>query len=278
MLYLLLAIFSSALVSITMRLSEGKISGNASMLAVNYLMCLLLAGMHTGFDALLPTSGKMTLTVVFSFINGLLYLLGFVLLQLNVKRNGVVLSATFMKLGLLVPMAVSICFFGESPTLLQAVGFLLAVAAIILVNTRTNEDYGSFGFGLILLLLAGGGGDAMAKVFEEQGDPAHSEQFLLYTFVFALLLCLLLVLWRKERPGVAELGYGLLVGIPNYYSARFLLLSLDKVEAVIVYPTYSVATIALVSLAGVCFFKEKLSRRQRLAIAVIPLALVVLNI
>ena len=49
------------------------------------------------------------------------------------------------------------------------------------------------------------------------------------------------------------------------YITRFLLLALSEVPAVIAYPTYSVATILLVTLAGVLFFREKLqSTRARL--------------
>ena len=39
MLYLILAITSSMLVSVCMRLSEGKAKNNISMLAMNYAMC-----------------------------------------------------------------------------------------------------------------------------------------------------------------------------------------------------------------------------------------------
>ena len=51
MLNLLLAIASSALVSISMRISEPKIKNNLAMLAVNYLVCCLLAGLFTGLSA-----------------------------------------------------------------------------------------------------------------------------------------------------------------------------------------------------------------------------------
>lgn len=278
MLFLILAVISSALVSVTMRLSKAKTDGGVSMLAVNYLMCLLLALLHTGHRALPTPSSGLTLTLVLGLINGLLYLLGFVLLQENVARNGVVLSAAFMKLGLLVPMAVSILFFGEQPTFLQVLGFLLAISAIILTNSGTDGVSGKFRAGLILLLLAGGGGDAMSKIFEELGPAAYEEQFLLFTFISALILCLCLMVRKRERPGKAEALWGLLIGIPNYYSARFLLLSLEEVPAVIAYPTYSVATIAVVSLTGVCLFREKLSRRQWTATGIILAALFLLNI
>ena len=48
MLYLLLAIFSSAMVSIVMRLSERKVTHNLGMLVMNYLMCSLLSASSTG--------------------------------------------------------------------------------------------------------------------------------------------------------------------------------------------------------------------------------------
>ncbi len=52
MLYLLSAIVSSSLVSIMMRLSEERIKNNISALAVNYAVCVLLAGFYTGFGGM----------------------------------------------------------------------------------------------------------------------------------------------------------------------------------------------------------------------------------
>ena len=55
MLYLILAIMSSAMVSIVMRMSEKRVHGNVGMLAVNYVMCTLLAGNYVGAGNLFPT-------------------------------------------------------------------------------------------------------------------------------------------------------------------------------------------------------------------------------
>lgn len=206
MLNLLLAIASSALVSITMRFSEGKIKNNIAMLAVNYLMCTFLAWGYTGFGSFRPLELGRQTTVILGSINGVLYLAGFLLLQRNIRVNGVVLSATFIKLGLLVSMAVSVIFFGERPEIWQWAGFALAVAAIVLMNYRPGEGKAGNMAGLILLLLAGGGGDAMSKIFEELGNPAFSGHFLLTTFLMALGLCLMLF-WAQKRgcrnPGSA---------------------------------------------------------------------------
>ena len=275
---LLLAIASSALVSITMRLSETKIKNNTAMLAANYIMCMVLAWAYTGFGALFPPVKGLTLARNLGGINGILYFAGFVLLQRNIRENGVVLSSTFIKLGLLVSMVVSVVFFGERPEVWQWTGFGLAVAAIVLMNYRPGEGKAGNMAALVLLLLAGGGGDAMSKVFEELGNPALSGHFLLYTFVLAFASCALVCGLKKQRLGKWEWIFGLLIGIPNFFSAKFLLGALKDLAAVIVYPVYSVATILTVTVAGILVFREKLERKQWLALGMILVALVLLNI
>ena len=86
------------------------------------------------------------------------------------------------------------------------------------------------------------------------------------------------MLAKGERPGKYEIGFGLLVGIPNYFSAKFLLDTLEYIPAVITYPTCNVATILVVTLAGILFFREQLSRRQVLALGIILVALTLLNL
>ena len=278
MIYLLLAILSSAMVSVVMRLSEGRVNAKTGMLAVNYVICLLVAGSYMGFNKAFLGGDGFSFAVSTGFVNGFLYLAGFVLLQMNVKKNGVVLSSIFMRLGLLVPMVISMGLFGEMPTMLQAIGFVIAVSAIILINFESSKSSVSFKMGLILLLLSGGCADGMSKIYEEMGNSAFEEQFLFYTFFSALILCLALMVYKKEHPQGKDILFGALIGIPNYFSARFLLKSLDAVPAVIAYPTYSVATIAVVTLAGRLMFKEYLSKKQQIAVLMIMTALALLNI
>lgn len=275
---LVIAILTSALIAVLMRLSTKHVTGQTFMLAVNYLVCMLLAALHTGIPNLIPAHSGLPVTLGLGLINGLLFPAGFGLLQSNTKKHGVVLSSVFMKLGLLVPMVVSILFFREMPTVVQVIGFCAAVAAIILINYQKGGEKTGSRWSLILLLLAGGSCDAMSKVYEQLGDSALSPQFLFYTFVIAFLLCIGLMVWKKEKWSAAGALFGLLLGIPNFYSVRFLLDSLHTVPAVIAYPTFSVSTILVVTLAGVIFFKEKLSRRQWLALGIILFALVLLNL
>lgn len=277
MLCLFLAIASSAMIAIVMRLSSGRVKAGFSMLAVNYVTCILLGLWYAGFQ-FLPPKEDVPAVVGMGAVNGILYLLGFVLLQYNTRKNGVVLSSVFIRLGLLVPMVVSVFLFKEIPTMGQGIGFLLAVSAILLINYEKGTALSGKKLPLVLMLLCGGSGDAMSKVFEVHGPATGSDQFLFYTFVSALLLCLVLVFRNKERLDKNALLFGVLVGVPNFFSAKFLLMALGKLPAVIVYPTFSVATILAVTLAGVCLFRERLQKRQWAALTVILGALVLLNV
>ena len=70
----------------------------------------------------------------------------------------------------------------------------------------------------------------------------------------------------------------MIVGIPNFFSARFLLKAVSALPAVVVYPTFSVGTMLLVTVAGVLVFREQLRKNQWIALAVILAALILLNI
>lgn len=275
MVYLLLAICSSVAVSVLMRLSARRAPDSYWLLSCNYLVCLLIAACFTGFRGFLPQGVGFGQTVGLGIINGAIYLISFVLYQHSVKKNGMVLSSTFMKLGLLVPIAISLLVFRQIPAVLQVIGFLFAVGAIILLQ---SGKAGNFSFGLIVLLITGGGANAMSEIFEEVGNPALSSQFLLYTFLAAFLLCLAITFTKKEKPCKESLLYGFLIGIPNYFSARFLLLSLDQLPAVVAHPTYSAVSVCVVSGLGVLLFREHLTKRQWLGMVLIVISLVLLNI
>lgn len=277
MIYLLLAMLSSMLVSVFMRMSEKYSRGGMGMLAINYVMCCGLSLAFSGSIQLFPAADGLPTALAMGAVNGGLYLAGFVLLQWNISKNGVVLPATFMKLGVLVPTVLSILAFGETPGAAQIAGILAALVAILLIQGGGRQETGS-AWGLILLLLAGGGGDALSKVFEEVGPAALKNHFLLYTFLTALLLCAVLCIAKKQPLSWREALWGLMIGVPNYFSARFLLLSLSEVPAIVAYPSFSVGTIVLVTLVGVLCFREKLSRRKLISLGVILVSLALLNL
>lgn len=279
MIYLGLAIISSALVSTVMRFGEGKIKNNMGMFVTNYLVCTILSRIYMGHQSIFTWQEGMTTAIGLGLISGVLYLASFVLFQQSIRKNGVVLSATFMKLGVLIPTIMAIVIFHERPKILQLLGVALAILAIVIIHFEKEDvDTGRYMLLLIILLVGSGMTDSMANIYDKMGSSSLKDHYLLLTFAAAGVCALFL--WLKERQGLCmwDVMIGISIGIPNYYSARFLLLALHDIAAVIVYPVYSVVTIVVISVISMILFKERLSRKKMVAIGVIFISLVLLNV
>lgn len=58
----------------------------------------------------------------------------------------------------------------------------------------------------------------------------------------------------------------------------YLVLALERVEAVLVYPTYSVSTMIVIMLAGIVIFREKISKKNICALGMILASITLLNV
>ena len=277
MLNLALAILCSALVSVLMRLGSGGETARRPLLAVNYLTCtaVSLAFLRGG---LAPAAEGLAFALGLGLAGGGLYLGAFLLLQRNVRQNGVTLSSAFMKLGVIVPTALGFLAFGERPGAARILGILLTLAAIALLAGDGGERRGGKLPSLILLMLCGGMADGLSKVYEAYGNPALGGHFLCFVFAFALALCAGLCLAQRQRPARRDWLFGVLLGVPNYFSSWFLLRALSSVPASLAYPVFSCGAILLTALIGRLLFHERPGRRQWAAVGVVLCALVLLNV
>lgn len=276
--FLIGAIFCSTFISISMRFSADKVKGRFGMLAVNYFVCSCLGAFYSGGMPNLMQANEIGLTIFLSIINGILLLGGFLLLQISIQKNGIVLSSLFMKLGLLIPFLTSILLFKEVPTVLQMMGFCIASGAIVLFNLQKGSRIRRFSIELIFLLLMCGGSDAMIKVFEVLGEKSLSNHFLCLSFGVSFVLCAMIVIVKKEHLDRNTLFFGTAIGVANFFSSKLLLVALTQLPAVVVFSTFSVATMLLATSCGITFFKERLDKKQWIAFGAIIVALVLLNI
>ena len=113
MFYLILSILCSSSLSIFTRLSEKTVKNNLSLLAVTYFSCCVMAILYTGIDQLFIMQEGSLFTLILGTINGFLYLYGLILLQKNIKENGIILTSLFNKLGILIPVIISVILFKE---------------------------------------------------------------------------------------------------------------------------------------------------------------------
>lgn len=280
MLYLLLAITSSVLISIIMRISERYVKNEMGMFMANYAVCMLLSFLYMpDKSSMLFQGAGDAITLVLGVLSGILYLISFVFMKKNMAKNGIIMTSTFMRLGVLVPTVMAVVVFREMPSITQIAGVLFAIIGILVMYFEKQALKGSGNkLWLIALLMLSGLTDSMANIFDKVGTVLYKDVYLLLTFVIAFLIAGVFTFRGKNQVKGKDIIVGALIGIPNYYSARFLLLALGQIQAVLVYPMYSVSTIIVTTVVGIIVFHEEVGRKKLYALAVILLAMVLLNL
>lgn len=283
MIYLILAIICSSIISIVMKTSKNHVNNKMMMFFTNYVICSICSLFFIGNIEGIPNN-EFIFPIWFGILTGFGYLGCFLLLELNIRKNGVVLSSTFSKLGLIVPIFIAIVFYHEVPSPLKIIGIILALVAIIIMNVELKKnDIESKSFNLmnlllILLLIFGGLTDASSTIFEHTALFELKGLFLSIIFISALFISLIILIIEHKKVSYKDVLFGIFIGIPNYFSSYFLINSLKTLNAVVVYPTYSVSAIVIITIVGLLFFKEKLKIKEIIGMIIIIASIILLNV
>ena len=283
MLFLLLATLASAGNGLTMKFA-GSRSGNAwSLLFFNYLAATVLSALSAMRSGLAVAEVAPRVWAL-GLVTGVLFITTFALLQLNVRMNGATISSSLTRMGAVIPMLLSIALFAEYPSPAGALGIVVAIAATVLIAFQKKESNDADARAtsaralLIPMVLAGGVADTMPKIFESTGNPAHEEAFILTTFATALVICLVMLLRAHERPALVDIACGTMLGIFNFFSTDLMLRALMELPAYVVYTGFSMGVVLVTFVANSLVMHEKLTRRDRMAISLVILALALINL
>lgn len=279
MIYLIIGILCSALISIILRTSEKHISNKMVMFASNYIICVICSLFFMKDNPISYTGSYFYITLFLGFISGILYLVSFLFTKANMDHNGLVLTSTFTKLGVLIPTLMAIFIFKEIPSLIQIIGISVSILAIIMIHFEKDSiNEGNKKLWLILLLIMCGIVDSLTNVFKQYGHIDYENMYLMLTFLTAFILAFILSFTNKNKLSKNDIIFGILIGLPNYFSSKLVLMALDTLDAIVVYPVYSVGTLVTITIAGLVLFKEQLSRKKLFAIIMITISLCLLNL
>lgn len=296
MISLWIATFCSASIALLFKLSATKKLSQSWVTMSNYFTASFFSAfMLLMEEQRLKPSTELTATVVIGVITGVFFLLSFVLYQISVRKNGASLSGMFAKLGILIPMVISVVVWSEIPTMMQMFGICMAMFAIAVANVSSKSSTKATHSikWLIALFVGGGIAEFSNKIFQKTVSLDYRSLFLFLVFATALALSILMHyvdLKRQRKKGSYKedvtvddrikmsVVVGVLVGIPNLFASYFLLNALNDFPASVVYPAYSAGSILIISILSVILFKEILYKKDWIAIILTALSLILLNL
>ena len=279
MFYLIGAISFNVVRTFVMKYSESNSGNRYGVTFVNYLVGTILGYLFMSDKTLIVQSSDGLFTLGFSAIDSFVFVACLVLMQHNIKINGAPLTATFNRMGIIIPIVVSALLFNEVPSMLKITGIVISLIAVIYMNSgEKNEASKKGAIALILLFVSGGIEELMTKLFNVFGNADYQERFVFYTFLFSALISLFLCIKSGGKLSKRDIIAGVFVGIPNQLAALCIVKAVGELPAYIVYPCYSASVIFTVNIINFLIFREKLSKKEYIATGIIAFALILINI
>lgn len=297
MIYLVLAIFISAAFNLGLTLAKKSGCEERNVTWFNYLMAsiggmvMMISGGIFGklqgisLPELLSTirgaeptpAGTIAYSTMFGLFTGIFYISTFILMQKSIEKNGPSPTAVFGRLGILIPILVSIVLWKEMPTPVRWLGIVIAFAALIVFNYD-----GGMKFNVLLLFVwfTSGIGELMNKFFTQWCMGEYKSLFLFCIFFGSFVLCSIWLALSKDRQPFSgkEAGIGMGIGIINLISSFFIIRALEHLPSNVVYPVLCSGAILIVALASRAFFKEKLGKKEIFALGLTVISLVLVNL
>ena len=214
-------------------------------------------------------------------VTGLTYAAGMYLNLTLMGKRGAAITSSMIQLSVLIPIAVSVFFYGETIDSLQLLGIALAVISLPLLAAKPMQklelDRKVIPMILVTIIVVGFS-QLSSKILVQAGLESQNNFFFLSIFTSAAFLVSPLAL-RNRGSIVGKDGlYGLGVGVFNVASNRFLLMALTTLPGAIVFPVSSAGSLLLVTISAIILFKEKVSRVNLVGIALTLIAVVLINL
>ncbi|WP_298427842.1 DMT family transporter [uncultured Kordia sp.] len=285
MIYLILSICISSSLFVTFKLFDKYQVNTFQAIVINYLVAFLLGFFFYGNGI---TFSEMTQRswMFGAVILGILFIAIFILMALTAQRNGLSVASVAGKMSVVVPVIFAVIVYKEHLSLLKIAGIILALLAVYL--TTIKEGTKSFDRKNLLfpaLLFIGSGViDTTIKYIETKYvADGETSIFSAAIFLCAFVIGIIVLTLRRDFKitGKTILG-GIALGIPNFYSIVFLLKALrpDQIgDSSTVFPINNVAIVMLTTIFGIILFKEKLSIKNwiGIAIAIISISIIAVS-
>ncbi len=258
--------------------------------AIRMIFCIIIGF----FVAIIPEGigvlSSDNVTLLLALMSGAMTA-GFVVSWLiSVKTGAYMMLDVFLMMGTIVPIIASSIMFDETPGIIQWIGFLLLVTAVIIMCSYNIQIKGKMSAGsIILLILCGlfnGLTDLSQKLFVKFSPSASAAVFNFYTYIFAaaFLIIMYFVFPKKNKANDMKsnikpiIGYILVMSVCLFSNSFFKTMAAAYLPSSQLYPLSQGAALILSSLVAAVFFKEKLTKRCIVGIIISFVALLMINL
>ena len=209
-----------------------------------------------------------------SMIIGTLFIIIFNFYAFGIQKAGVAVTTVANRMSLIIPVCAALILYPEENTftLLKGIAFFLALTGIYLSSTKGGKlSFDKKYLWLIILVFVGQGiSDSIFNDFAQKFPNEGNYLFFMVLFFMASISGILILSGRSIRTRsplqLKSIFWGVIFGIPNFFSLVFLLKALGSISSSIVFPLVGMGVVISSSLIGLLLFQEKLTRSNWIGI------------
>lgn len=286
MIFLILAILFSTGVFVAMRLFKRFGLDNHQALMWNYVFA-------TGTGFVVCESYETIPQIVaepwfgLSILTGFWFIFTYLLMTASTQRSGVMVTSLSSKLSVVLPILAGVVFLHEKLNLVASVGIVLALVALVLVvggrNNKTDGRDVSRKVSMILpifIFFGTGTGDILMKITEQQNTVGNLGFMIAFIYFVALVFGIIIVVWDlvkgKSKWEWKNAAGGIGLGVINYFSTYCVYYAMRCFDNVVLFPIYNIGVVSLTALTGWLLFKEKLTWKNYLGLAIAIIAVILI--
>ena len=284
MVYLILAILFSTGVFVAMRLFERFRLDNHQALMWNYVFASgtgFLMCKH--FDTMPQLVAEPWFGL--SVVTGFWFIFTYLLMTASTQRSGVTVTSLSSKLSVVLPTLAGVVLFSERLNFVATMGIVLALVALVLVVGGKNESVKTKKTSWllpILIFFGTGTGDILMKLTEQRNAAADMSFMIAFIYFIALLFGILIVAYdlirgKSKWQWKSALG-GIGLGVINFFSTFCVYHAMRCFDNVVLFPIYNIGVVSLTALTGWLLFKEKLTWKNYLGLAIAIIAVILITL
>ena len=191
---------------------------------------------------------------------GVFFIIMFNVMAKTTQRLGISIASMASKISLIIPVIGAILLQENNISYTNGLGILMAIIAIYLAFKKKHNSNQSiyiaiilfFGTGILDMCL-----DYIQHNLLENNN--QSSQFIIVVFFIAFIAGLIKIILSKEKIKSRNIIAGIFLGIPNYLSIYYVLISLEKLGGVIVFPILNISVVLLSTILSFFVYKEYLN-------------------
>jgi drug/metabolite transporter (DMT)-like permease len=281
MLYILLSICCSVVVSVLLKLAKRYHIDVLQAITWNYSAAILLTWLFFK-----PQVHNLQAIPVYYLGLGILLPVIFVVLAASVKTAGIVRTDIAQRLSLFIPVIAAFLLFNEALSNLKiiciALGFAAIICSIPWQKGRGNRQTSGSWFYLLVVFVGMGAIDILFKrVALVTAIPYSTSLFIIYilAFIISAIGLIIKIARKKTKFSWPHILIGWVLGIANFGNILFYLKA-HKVLASqpsTVFSAMNIGVIVLGAFVGLFIFKERLSTLNKFGIFLALVAIIVIT-